>query len=273
MNITERLVRRAKRRLGLTSASRAVAVVRPLYDLLLETLYGRRGLPRVVSEGETIRVLPAHRYVAEGYEAAVLRALRENLRPGAAAFDVGAHVGVITVLLARWVGAAGRVCAFEPAPETRRALLAHLELNGVADRVRVVASAISDATGTAQLYMVGSSPENTLSPGHHRLPTARAIPVAVTTVDAFCEGEGIVPNLIKIDIEGFELHALRGAAATLKRHRPLVVVEVHPMNWPELGIDPQDAARLLADLGYRAVGLEEQVDPLADYGHVVLKAV
>jgi hypothetical protein len=95
--------------------------------------------------------------------------------------------------------------------------------------------------------------------------------VPVTTVDAFCATRGLAPSLINIDIEGFELHALRGARETLGKHRPALVVEMHPHNWPEIGADRPQAAALLTALGCRAIPLDGQTDPLAEYGHVALE--
>jgi len=273
MNAFEKAVRNVKQSLGLSSASWLVRAARPAYDSVLSACYGRRGLTRLINGQESICIRPAHRYAHENYEPAVFAHLRQVVKPGSVILDVGAHVGLFTVLLARWCGPAGHVYAFEPAPQTRAALVDHLALNGVASRVTPVALAVSDAPGTARLYTVSNSPENTLSQAHTRIPGARPVEVPVTTIDAFCETRRIAPALLKIDIEGFELHALRGARAALARHRPAVVVEMHPQNWPEIGAGPAQAAALLADLGYRAAPLEEQIDPLAEYGHVVLEPV
>src|SRR5262249_31603035 len=151
--------------------------------------------------------------------------------------DIGAHVGIFTVLLARWCGPAGKVYAFEPAPQTRAALMDHLVLNGVADRVITIPMAISDAPGQAKFYTVSNSPENTLSQTHRRLSGAHAIDIPMTTIDHFCSVHNLAPTLLKIDIEGFEFYALRGARQTLTRYRPTVIVELHPMNWDEIGLN------------------------------------
>src|SRR5260370_39088802 len=101
MNAVENSVRIFTRGLGLSSSSRLVARLRPAYDSLLNFCYGRRGLMRVLNGREPIRVRPAHRYAAEHYEPAVFDYLRAKVQPGAVVLDVGAHVGLFTVLLAR----------------------------------------------------------------------------------------------------------------------------------------------------------------------------
>jgi FkbM family methyltransferase len=273
VNRLETTVRQLKQKLGVTSASPLVATIRPSYDLLLNVLYGRRGLVRVINGQDTIRVRATHRYADENYEPTVFNYLKRSLRPGAVVLEVGAHVGTFTVLLARWVGLTGHVYAFEPAPRPRAALEDHLMLNRVRERVHIVPAAVSDHSGLARFFAFGFSPENTLSPRHTRLPKADGIEIPVTTIDEFCQAHKIVPSLLKIDIEGFELHALRGAAGTLTSHRPTMVVEFHPMNWPEIGVDSCKVSTLLAELRYRVVCLDGQCDPLAEYGHVALEPI
>lgn len=273
MNKLEHMVQSIKRSLNLTSASPAVVAVHPFYDFILNRMYGRQGLLRVINGEESLRVRPAHRYDHEEYEPEAYAYLKRSVKPGGVVLDVGAHVGVFTIMLARWVGPTGHVYAFEPTPQTRAALEDHLVLNEVADRVTPVPMAVSDAPGTARFYVASNSLENTLNATHSRIPSAEPIDVPVTTIDDFCAVNNLKPTLVKLDVEGFELHALRGARQTLASHRPTVVVEMHPMNWPEIGISRVQAAATLDDLGYRAIPLEGQTDPLAEYGHVTLEPV
>jgi FkbM family methyltransferase len=273
MNTLETAVRTFKRGLGLSSRSPLVARMRPAYDSLLNFWYGHRGLVRVINDQETVRIRPAHRYAAETYEPAVFDYLKRKVQAGMVVFDVGAHVGLFTVLLARWVGPSGRIFAFEPTPGTHSALIDHLALNQVADRVCVSPLAVSDQEGIAFFYTMANCPENTLSTTHGRLPEPQKHPVRVTTLDIFCASQSLFPDIIKIDIEGFELHALRGAREILIRHRPIVVVEMHPMNWQEIDVTAAQVDQLLSELNYRLRPLEGQADPLTEYGHVVLEPI
>ena len=122
-----------------------------------------------------------------------------------------------------------------------------MALNHVADRVRVCPLAISNQEGTALLYTIANCPENTLSAIHGRLPDehTRQNLVNVTTIDSFCASQSLIPDIIKIDIEGFELHALRGARQTLSRQRPVVV-------WP--GPRARQGARAGTIAGAASVG-------------------
>ena len=270
MNKLEKTVKGLRHKLKLESNAPLVAALRPAYDFMLGRKYGKQGISRVINCAEEILLRPGHRYVHEDYEAPVYEYLKANIRPGAVILDVGAHIGIFTILLARWAGTEGRVYAFEPTPATFAALNEHLQMNGVAGQVTPVPRAVSDKPGAASFYAVSNSPENTLNQTHSRLGAAAALEVQVTTIDSFCADNNLAPALIKIDIEGFELHALRGARATIERCKPLLVVEMHPMNWPDINLTPEQVEAELTDLGLRAVALEKQRDPLREYGHVVL---
>jgi len=272
MNSLESSIQTIKRRLRLSNHSPLIGALRPVYDFLLDIFYGSKGLERRIQGEEPLRLLPRYRSISE--EPEVLAALKSLARPGGVVLDIGANVGLFSLLMARWAGKTGRVLAFEPAPESLQALRTHIQLNLLTDRIAAIGCAVSDTTGEAKFYAHSFNGENTLSAAFaRRVPVARPVLVPVTTVDAFCAAHRIAPALLKVDIEGFEIHALRGAKETLRRHRPAVVVELHPMNWPEIGVSRDQAEQTLSELGYRPVPLDGQADPLAEYGHVVLEPV
>jgi FkbM family methyltransferase len=271
MNRFESTALAARRVLGLDAASPVVRAVRPGYELLLRTLYSRGGVTRVLHGDEPIRVRPAFRALREDREPAVFAALRRLVRPGMVVFDVGASFGEFTMVLARWCGPGGRVVAFEPTPASRAALRDHLQLNGLIDRVTIVDAAVSDRAGSAVLHAMGTSGENTLNPARFNASEREAMTVPVTTIDDYCRLHGAVPAVIKLDVEGYELHALRGAADTLATHRPTVIVELHPSSWRDIGEDTRSAAALVESLRYNVVPLEGQDAPFDDGGHILLE--
>jgi hypothetical protein len=106
------------------------------------------------------------------------------------------------------------------------------------------------------------SPELRASSLEPRAPSRRSISVPVTTIDEFCERERLAPDFIKIDVEGAELSALRGARETIRARRGhlALFVEMHPSIWPALGLGRED---LIAEL--RAQSLEaHSLIPVAD---------
>jgi FkbM family methyltransferase len=182
--------------------------------------------------GETFLVDPAYRHLT--WNAEEYAALKACVRPGATVLDIGANVGAYTLLFAQWVEARGHVYAFEPAAESRAGLVRHLAINGLADRVTIRREAVSNASGTRRFVEQGSDGGNRIA----RPSDANTIEVPAVSIDEFCVASGLIPDLIKIDVEGAELAALRGARQTIaERGASLALfVELHPSMWPAAGI-------------------------------------
>ena len=158
------------------------------------------------------------------FEPLVQRTVAEGLAPGDAFFDAGANVGFISLVGARAVGPTGLVVAIEPNADDVAELEAQAALNGF-DHVVAVRKAVTADVAGAWSWVNGDV-------------------VIPTTIDHLTL-EFRPPALIKIDVEGLELEALRGARETLREHRPTVVAEAHS---PELAA--ATSARLVA-AGYR----------------------
>lgn len=187
----------------------------------------RRYEPRVVRHtygGHDLQVrladpLAAGWYDSDWAELAEVRFLREHgLRPGATVFDLGAHQGVVALMLAREVGPGGRVVAVEASPHNAAAAEANARLNA-ADNLVVRCAAVADRPGTLTFNtgLNGQADDGTGAWGRVEVPAL--------TIDQLAAEFG-PPAVLFIDVEGFECHALRGAVDTLAR-RPDCFVEVH----------------------------------------------
>ena len=146
--------------------------------------------------------------------------LATALRADGNAIDVGANRGeVLTQILA--VAPEGRHIAYEPIPHLQR------QLQATFPSVDVRGRALSDGSGTAEFVHVIDAPTRSGLRARTDLDhTARTerISVTVERLD-WALDEAYVPALIKIDVEGAEVKAIRGAVATLERHRPHVLFE------------------------------------------------
>lgn len=162
----------------------------------------------------------------------------ERLLPGTTLVDCGAHYGLLSLVAARRVPGA-RVVAVEASPATFDALRRNVELNGTAN-VEPVFAAVSDREGTAQFARESIG---------YRLPSGQqGTAVREVTIDALVSGERV--SVLKIDVEGDELRALRGAAQTLARWRPALDVEVHPWRLAEPAAAVEEMTAMLRSLGY-----------------------
>jgi FkbM family methyltransferase len=146
--------------------------------------------------------------------------------------DIGANSGYYTLL-----GAAARrdlrVWAVEPSPDVKPILEQNVALNRLSDRVRIIDLALSDRTGTGNLFVptqehglieTASSLEGGFVEAH-----SKVVQVPLARVDDLLGGwwnQFRRVGVMKIDVEGHEAAVLRGAAQTVKKHRPILFVEV-----------------------------------------------
>jgi FkbM family methyltransferase len=175
---------------------------------------------------------------------ATLLTLVQRAAPEAEFYDVGAHVGVYSSLIATIYPAdAVRVTAFEPTPRTAQICRSIAAANQLAMRVERYAVAAQD--GTAQLHISPWDTSNSLRDGFRRTDVAVAVPTV--SLDRYCAQRGARPSVIKIDVETLESQVLLGALETLERVRPAVVCELLPYADPEA---TEQALAALVRLGY-----------------------
>ena len=224
---------------------------------------------RLTLNGLPVRVDAAtrHRFSAD-YERPVAAFLHDRIPPGSEVWNVGANVGAYVLQAGHWVGAHGRVLAFEPNPSAARALTENVRLNGLQDRVEIVPWAIGETSGDADLYASGADGMSRMGRANPALEATRAMRVAVTTLDEVVDRRQKCPSWIIMDIEGWEIGALKSARRLLRHSR--FVIELHPSAWPWSGHSRGDLEELLREYGLDVVPLTGQVDPLGEHGLVFL---
>jgi FkbM family methyltransferase len=184
------------------------------------------------------------------------RELRKLADPGRDFLDVGAHVGIASLLYSRFTDRQARIAAFEPNPNVFHLLFENNRVNGMP--IELYRMALGDTIGMANFYVDGNAQEASLSgeapvrywEGKARPPMSRCV-VPITTIDAFCAATGFRPGLIKLDVEGAELQALNGASRTLARDRPLILLETHVFAWESFGYRREDLEQAIAGAGYQ----------------------
>ena len=248
--------------------------LRPSYESLLEWSGNGRGIAWDIN-GVTYRIDPHQRHrLAQNYDAPVAAFLRQHVKPGSVCFDVGANVGVYVLQFAHWSGPTGQVVAFEPNPSARLVLEKHVRMNKLADQVRIVPAAVGETSDEQVLYAAEADGMSRLgAPNNALAGRVTEITVPVVTLDEYCSAEGLKPDWLFIDIEGFEIAALAGARKLIQsRSGELgIIVEMHPNVWDSSNTTRARAETLLEELGLSAIPLMGQTDPLGDYGLVHLK--
>jgi FkbM family methyltransferase len=151
---------------------------------------------------------------------------REIIKPGWTVIECGAHHGAQTILLSRWVGDDGRVIAIEPIPENVEILRQNIELNELKN-VTVVEKAIGNTNTVLSMRHI-SNGSVAVNGG------ANTVNVECVTIDKLCADMGLLPDLIKIDVEGFEYQIIEGCENVISAV-PALFLEVHTLTLPRYG--------------------------------------
>ena len=165
-------------------------------------------------------------YLRGDAEPALQKILAEKLQGGMVFYDLGANIGLFSMLAARHVGQSGRVLSFEPDAEAASRLRRNVERNGFAN-VTVVQKGVWSSNGEKEFIAAGStSPDHGtgtfLSGGDSRSATT----VACVSLDDFVRTSP-APDAIKCDVEGAEAEVLCGASNLLATKRPWILCETH----------------------------------------------
>jgi FkbM family methyltransferase len=183
------------------------------------------------------------------------RAIAWLLKPGHVMFDVGAHVGEFTLSASYYVGSQGAVYAFEPHPVLAGVIRKNIRLNNLSN-AHVIETCISDADGSVKLQLGADLAVASMTPAaaNNRLPDGQVLTVPAQRLDTFWDQLGRPEvALIKIDVEGAELLALRGAEEILSLpagQAPAVLFECS-RHYQCYGYDAGDVLTWLADHGYQ----------------------
>jgi FkbM family methyltransferase len=183
------------------------------------------------------------------WEATVQLALRDYCKPGDIAFDVGANAGALSMIMARHVGPRGLVCAFEASPR----IIDKTHFN-------LVQSGCSNIHLFYRAIYHKSYEMVTLYPGTHLNDSiynnlgaegGASYRVETLALDDFVAETKLMPRIIKMDIEGAEFDALRGATTILTEGKPILILEQSPSD--------MRCHDLLTDLGYVCVSTPVEI--------------
>jgi FkbM family methyltransferase len=205
------------------------------------------------AEGLWIRVNPrTGRDLYDGTrESLIQEAISSRLRSGMVFYDLGANIGLFTLIGARCAGAGGKVYAFEPDPDLCQRLTENVSRNGFIN-VQVLQAAVSSVTGSADFVRADPtvSPDRGLGGIGAGLPGSSVIRVRSMALDDFVR-DAPPPDVLKCDVEGAEIEVLEGARSVLQSKRPVIVCEVHS----EVGAER--VRDLLVQSGYTVRWIDE----------------
>lgn len=151
---------------------------------------------------------------------------KKFVRPGTTALDVGANIGIHTLVLSACAGDKGAVIAFEPSAAIYKRLLGTILLNGLKNVTALPCGAGEKAS--RRKFEPRSANFNI---GQGKIDDNGSAEITITTIDDQLEKQTMPVSLIKIDTEGYELNVLKGAQETLRKHRPAIVAEFNAASY------------------------------------------
>lgn len=160
------------------------------------------------------------------YELDVQNALARELRPGDGFLDVGANAGFFSLIGSKLVGPTGWCVSVDPDPANCESISAQRALNP-SPNWQILQEAVSESSGRLMFARITpGSPMGHLVGEGDVAPHAQTFEVIVETIDEICSRVG-QPRLIKLDVEGFEVAALRGAERTIRSRSSSWLIELH----------------------------------------------
>jgi FkbM family methyltransferase len=191
------------------------------------------------------------------WEPSVQLPLRDYCRPGDVVFDVGANAGALSMVMSRHVGPRGIVCAFEASPRIVDKTLFNL-VNAGCSNVSLYHRAVFHTSNEIVRLFPGTHLNDSIY-NDHGAEGGISFEVETLALDDFVSATGLMPSLMKMDIEGAEFDALKGCTNILQKGKPRLILEQSPSD--------MRCHQLLTSIGYIAVDLANyrRVQSTADF--------
>jgi FkbM family methyltransferase len=164
-------------------------------------------------------------YIYGNWEPVATQAVLSYANRGMCAFDIGAHLGYYSLLLAKCVGPVGRVVSFEPSPVNFSTLQRNILINNL-KIVELINLAVFSKSGMIEMSVSltdTASGDWSIS----RRANRDSIQVGTISLDQFCEANHLLPDFLKIDVEGAEYDVLMGGREAISRRQPTMLIELH----------------------------------------------
>jgi FkbM family methyltransferase len=165
----------------------------------------------------------------------MINVIKEVLKPGMKVIDCGSNIGFYPLLEAKILKGKGQIHAFEPDPRNFKILEKNIKLFKNGNFIKPYQKAISNNNGIEQMFIASMANLNKLSSIDNDKFLARhdvneIIDVEAITIDTFCEENGVAPDFIRMDIEGYEVEVFQGMKNIFNNAKAgfMIMLELHP---------------------------------------------
>ena len=175
------------------------------------------------------------RFYNNDYEKETFEFFKSEIKKGNTILDIGAHIGLYAAPLSSLTGELGKVYCFEPTPETFKVLSKTVKINKLTN-VKCINAAVTETTGKINFNLTsldgkGSNANSIVETER----TKNSVEVHAYSIDDFRLQNKLKIDVLKIDVEGAELNALKGAQKTFIEDRPLGILALHPESITKMG--------------------------------------
>ncbi|MDZ4664885.1 MAG: FkbM family methyltransferase [Bacteroidota bacterium] len=184
------------------------------------------------------------------------------LKEGDVVIDVGGNIGQTALMMAERIGGSGKVYSFEPFTKTYKRFKENLSLNPSIYNITLEHLALGEKAEKLTMYV-----ENAKNSGGNRIkPAGKKVStqieeVVVTTLDEYSKTNAISKiNLIKIDVEGFEMKVLEGSQTTIREFKPALFIEANDANLEAQGASLKAMSDFLKRNGYTIFNAENNME-------------
>jgi len=171
-------------------------------------------------------------------------------------FDVGAHIGIVSLPISKSLKNNGLIYAFEASPKNLFYLNFHVKKNRIKN-IKIVNKAVSSKHKSFLDFYESDEPtgmNSIISLKNKRINIKRK--VESITLDGFCRENNLKPDIIKVDIEGAEIDLLKGSIKIIKKHKPIFFLSYHPYHIRRIGYGYNEIFKFLKSVNYVVLNAE-----------------
>ena len=212
--------------------------MRPIYDYLLQSFWmgdkvieieGSKMYVDFIEEDPVIQKTLQAYITTQHWDEATTKIFKQSINEGDTILDLGANIGYYSLLASQLIGKTGKVFAFEPEPRNFKILQKNIDLNNY-NNIHAFQKAVSDENTSLTLYISEKdSGAHTIRPTKVEREFENEVKVEVVRLDDFLKDKTEKIDIVKMDIEGYEVEVLRGGMSTWEKvEKCKILIEVHP---------------------------------------------
>jgi FkbM family methyltransferase len=192
--------------------------------------------------------------IGKGYEPHIISLVKKNCKQDKDAINIGANIGIFTILLASLINKERKVLAIEPTPLAFEYLTSNVKRNKLDGKVILFNGLCTDKKGKYNLNIIqGKEEYSSIGESFHQSRIKEKIDnieVEGDTINNLVTSHNLNPGTIVIDVEGAEMKVLNGAKEVIEQFAPVIILEIHSENLIKQGSSSKEVIDFLLKLGY-----------------------